>query len=132
MTALYVLHEGEWEAYVVSAPAFVNRDFAELFAGGVPALTPFVVKGPPVPVEVESAARQLVAAELDADAGDLELESAEPVDWSDASLGCPREGEAYAQVITPGYRLAFSLAGTSHAVHTNADGSRVVICEAGE
>ena len=36
--------------------------------------------------------------------------------------------EPAAQVITPGYKLVFDLAGASHAVHTNADGSHMVIC----
>ena len=38
------------------------------------------------------------------------------------------EGYAYAQVITPGYKLVFDLAGASHAVHTNLDGTRMVVC----
>ena len=41
------------------------------------------------------------------------------------------EGYAYAQVITPGYKLVFDFEGTSHAVHTNSDGSHMVVC-AGE
>ena len=45
-----------------------------------------------------------------------------------ASLGCPKEGMAYTQVITPGYKLIFDLAGTPYAVHTNSDGSHMVIC----
>ncbi len=66
------------------------------------------------------------------DEGDFKLESSEEVSWSDASLGCPKEGMGYAQVITPGFKLAFDLAGTSNAVHTNADGSHMVICEDGQ
>ena len=41
------------------------------------------------------------------------------------------EGYAYAQVITPGHKLVFDFEGTSHAVHTNSDGSHMVVC-AGE
>ena len=44
VTALYVLHEGEWTPYFVDAPEFVNRPFTELYAGGLPALTPLVVR----------------------------------------------------------------------------------------
>ena len=57
------------------------------------------------------------------------LESSEGVQWSDGSLGCPQEGYAYAQVITPGYKLVFDLVGTPYSVHTNADGSHMVVCE---
>ena len=81
-----------------------------------------------VPGEVETAARKLLADELEADAGAFSLESSESVQWSDASLGCPQEGMMYAQVITPGYKLVFDLAGTSLAVHTNSDGSHMVVC----
>ena len=133
VTAVYVLADGEWVSYIPGALDSENRPFVDLFPDGLPPLTPLVVEGAsPVPAEVERAARQLLAGELDADEGDLKLESSERVEWSDASLGCPREDEAYAQVITPGYRLVFAVAGTSHAVHTNADGSRLVTCGEGE
>ena len=58
----------------------------------------------------------------------MRLESSEGVQWSDASLGCPQEGLMYAQVITPGYKLVFDHAGTSHTIHTNSDGSHMVVC----
>ena len=49
LTTLYALHEGAYLAYALGAPAFVNRDFTELFADGVPELTPLIAKsdGPP-------------------------------------------------------------------------------------
>ena len=85
-----------------------------------------------VPGETEKAARELLADDLDVDEGDFKLDSSERVDWSDASLGCPQKGMGYAQVITPGYKLIFDLAGTSYAVHTNSDGSHMVICGNGQ
>ena len=102
---------------------------------GTPALLPNTPTQPAnetVPGEIETAARNLLADELDVDEGDFRLDSAEGMGWSDASLGCPKEGYAYAQVLTPGYKLVFDLAGTSHAVHTNSDGSHMVICEDGQ
>ena len=80
------------------------------------------------PGEIEAAARNLLADELDVNGGDFRLDSTEGVAWSDTSLGCPQEDYAYAQVITPGYKLIFDLADTSYAVHTNSDGSHMVIC----
>lgn len=77
---------------------------------------------------IQTAALKLLADDLDADEGDFTLQSSQAVGWSDASLGCPQEGHAYAQVIIPGYKLIFNLASTSHAVHTNSDGSHMVIC----
>ena len=51
VTALYVLHEGEWVSHILGAPDFVNAPFRALFADGVPALTPLVVRseGPATP-----------------------------------------------------------------------------------
>jgi len=50
------------------------------------------------------------------------------VEWSDASLGCPKPGFAYAQVITPGYRIVLTAGQQQYEYHT--DKSRaVVLCE---
>ncbi len=84
-----------------------------------------------VAADIEAAARTLLANDLGVGEDELRLESAEAVSWSDASLGCPQEGMSYAQVITPGYRLIFNHRGTAHAVHTNDDGSHMVICGSG-
>ncbi|MXY73153.1 MAG: hypothetical protein F4Y97_09010 [Dehalococcoidia bacterium] len=43
VTALYVLHEGEWVSYIPGAPDSVNEGFRALYASGVPALTPLAV-----------------------------------------------------------------------------------------
>ena len=49
VTAIYVLHEGEYVSYILGAPAFVNEAFREVYPDGVPALTPLTAKseGPP-------------------------------------------------------------------------------------
>ena len=44
VTAIYVLHEGEYVSYILGAPEFVNSAFRELFAGGVPSLTPLTAR----------------------------------------------------------------------------------------
>ena len=81
-----------------------------------------------VPGGIEAVARKLLADELEVDEADLRLVSSEAMGWSDASLGCPQEGMAYAQVLTSGYKLIFDHAGTSYAVHTNIDGTNAVVC----
>ena len=42
--ALYVLDDGVWVSYLLSAPEFANRDFRELFTDGLPVATPLVGK----------------------------------------------------------------------------------------
>ncbi len=79
-------------------------------------------------IGIETAARKLLAGEVGVGERGFILNSTESVQWPDASLGCPREGEGYAQVITPGYKLVFDLAGTPYEVHTNSDGSQMVLC----
>lgn len=105
-----------------------------------PANTPAVVSGvPAVPEEtptdagddggdagIEAAARRLLAAEIGE--GAFILRSSEAVRWPDASLGCPEEGFAYAQVETPGHKLVFELDGALYPVQSNADGAHMVIC----
>jgi len=59
---------------------------------------------------------------------DLKVVSVEARDWSDASLGCPRQGVLYAQVITPGYLVVISGGGKTLEYHTDANG-RVVLCQ---
>lgn len=92
--------------------------------------SPTPAAGESVPSEIEAGARKLLSDEIGGD--DFTLKSSEGMQWSDASLGCPQEGFMYAQVITPGYKLIFDLAGTSYPVHTNADGSHMVICRDGQ
>ena len=43
IVALYALHEGVYVTYILGAPDFANRKFRELFADGLPVMTPLVV-----------------------------------------------------------------------------------------
>jgi len=45
VAAVYVLAGGEWVSYTLGAPELVNGPFRELFAEGLPAGTPVVVRG---------------------------------------------------------------------------------------
>ena len=89
-------------------------------------------EGTTMPPDIERAARLLLADLHSAEADTFTLISSESVVWPDASLGCPQEGFGYAQVVTPGYKLVFTLGDTSYVVHTNADGSNLVPCNDGE
>ena len=90
----------------------------------------FLPDSQPVPPH-ETAARALLAGEVGADPQEFRLESSERVHWSDTSLGCPEPGYFYAAVVVPGYRLVFTLDGTSYQLHTNDDGSQAVVCNTG-
>ena len=49
IVALYALHKGIYISYILGAPDFVNREFNELFPGGLPVMAPLVAgsNGPP-------------------------------------------------------------------------------------
>ena len=79
------------------------------------------------PAAVEAVRREL-AGRLGVAASRLKAVSVEPVAWPDASLGCPQEGYAYAQVVTPGYRVVMEHNGQRYTYHTNATASLVVTC----
>ncbi len=79
--------------------------------------------------QVVAAAKAHLAEELGIALDDIETTAVEPVEWSDASLGCPEPGKAYAQVITPGYRIVLEVDEKAYELHTDRSGRAIVICE---
>lgn len=84
-----------------------------------------------IPVEpkaeaVVRLAKGHLAQKLGINTKEIRLLSIESVDWSDTSLGCPKEGMFYAQVITPGYKITLEGRGKSYLYHS--DYKRVVLC----
>lgn len=49
---------------------------------------------------------------------EIELVSQEEVTWPDSSLGCPKPGMMYAQVLTPGLRIVLSAGGKQYEYHS--------------
>ncbi len=85
------------------------------------------VDGPPLPMDIPIAVLQAVVNEVNAQFPDqvasITIVSAEVVEWPDAALGCPRDGEFVAAVITPGYRMVVAFDGGQLEVHTDMDGN---------
>lgn len=63
-----------------------------------------------------------------ADRSEIIVESVESVEWRDSSLGCPQPGMAYAQVMTPGFRIILQLNGARYTYHADLT-RRVTLCE---
>lgn len=62
----------------------------------------------------------------------LQVLTAESVEWSDTSLGCPQPGMMYAQVITPGWRVILVTdQGQQYEVHTGRRPDHFVVCTGG-
>lgn len=64
-------------------------------------------------------------------AADISLLSMESRDWSDGSLGCPKEGQMYTQAITPGFLILLEANGEVYEFHSNMR-DHVVPCFEGE
>ena len=79
--------------------------------------------------EAEELAIEALAHRLGVGVDLVERRRTTAVDWPDASLGCPQEGESYAQVVTPGYLVTLQADGQVYSVH--AGGGRAVVCATG-
>jgi hypothetical protein len=78
---------------------------------------------------VRRAKEQLVEQVDGIDIDEIEVVSAEAVQWPDASLGCPRPDMMYAQVITPGYQIVLAAGGEEYDFHTgNRAEGPIILC----
>ena len=58
----------------------------------------------------------------------ISLVEATEVVWPDSSLGCPQEGMAYAQVLTPGYLIRLESGNKEFEYHASK-GTFITYCE---
>lgn len=70
------------------------------------------------PTQLIERAKEEVASLGRSSAESVQVVSVEAVDWSDSSLGCPKTGMMYAQVITPGYKIVLESGGRTYNFHT--------------
>lgn len=87
--------------------------------------------GSQIPEGLTSAVDQAVAdlaARESIDPSAITAQDGEFVTWPDASLGCPRPGQFYAQVITEGYRIVLKTESRDYAYH-GATGRAPVLCQ---
>ena len=71
-------------------------------------------------------AKKTLSGKLGVGTEAVQVDKAEPVDWPDASLGCPEKGMMYAQMITSGHKVVLKAGGKAYAVHVGA--GRAVVC----
>jgi hypothetical protein len=75
-----------------------------------------------------AAAKADLAQRLGMSEEDILATSIEAVQWSDSSLGCPKPGMMYLQVITPGFRIMLQAQGQAYEYHTD-QGRNAVLCD---
>ena len=82
--------------------------------------------------DVDRAVAQLaidaLAADLKVPADDILLDTVRAVDWRDSSLGCPKPGMAYLDVITRGHKVTLRAGGQVYVVHEAKN--RAFVCHA--
>jgi hypothetical protein len=102
------------------APDDVSTRLASLTGAAQPSGTPSAADelGPMVAA---------IADELGLSPETIQVVSATPQVWPDASLGCPQPGQVYAQMLTPGYLVVVDAGGESIEFHTDEQGN-VVRC----
>ena len=66
------------------------------------------------------AARKDLATRLEIPLAEVSIKSQTEKTWPDGSLGCPRKGMMYPQVITNGSQLELAVAGRSYFYHSGA------------
>lgn len=96
--------------------------------------TPIEMPKPGVPGQGENMLQKVqndLAARLDRPLDDIQSVSAEEVEWSDSSLGCPDGDFAYMTVITPGFKIILSVDDTKYEYHTDLQG-HFVLCVDGK
>ena len=74
------------------------------------------------------AALKAAAAHLSVSAADLRVDQIDARQWGDSSLGCPKPGIMYSQIVTPGFLIVISGPGKQLEYHTDARG-QVVLCQ---
>ena len=81
--------------------------------------TPEIFMSLPADQHTFEVVRATLAGELGVDPSSVTLIDVTAVDWSDTCLGLAGQGEACAQVVTPGFRVRVQLGGTVYKFHTD-------------
>jgi hypothetical protein len=66
-------------------------------------------------------AKEDLAKRLSVAAIEISVAQAGEVVWPDSSLGCPQEGMAYAQVLTPGYLIILEYVNNQYEYHAGKE-----------
>lgn len=84
-----------------------------------------------VPAELFRAMAEDAAAVAGVPVGELVVDRAEAVVWSDGSLGCPARGELYTQALVEGYWVVLRAAGQEFDFRASQAGE-VKLCPPGQ
>lgn len=77
--------------------------------------------------EMTDLVRQDLAERLAVARDEIQVVATEAQDWPSTALGCPKPGQAYADVITPGYLIVLAAGGQEYRYHTGPN--NFVLCQ---
>ena len=121
-----IVLEGDGNSYEYHSGTDPEGPLVQCTEDGTPALSGTIEGvtqmdvGVALPRLIERAIEDLVQA-TSAAAGEVAVVSAEEVEWSDTSLGCPQPDGMYAQMITPGYLFILERDGDTYEYHSGTD-----------
>ena len=121
---------------VLSSPSPPPTPSADLKASVLPTQEPKkdntqMTQPPPSSSGMESAiqkAKEDLAQRLSIEISQINLVEAREVVWSNASLGCPQPGMAYAEMLTPGFLILLEGNSIKYEYHASR-GTEVIYCE---
>ena len=108
-------------------PVQVGEGEQEPFQGEWPTEAALEICPPPAGVATDPAAPLVALAKADlaerlnVGPDEIAVQSVEPTEFPDASLGVPEQGKVYAQVITPGYVIRLVVNSTVYEYHGSGD-----------
>ncbi len=95
----------------------------------IPEVETPVVETPMVLPDAVIQAQQYLAEQFGVSVTEIQVLETEQVDWPDACLGLPDEGEVCAQVVTPGWRVLAEVNGQTYELRTDETGAEVRLAE---
>jgi hypothetical protein len=94
-------------------------------------MRPTSISGPTVTTIPEPVSAAIARAAMDRDVSPSDVVMLRFLEksWPSTALGCPEEGRSYAQIVTSGYAVAFSIVGELAFYHVDLTGAAIVECE---
>lgn len=103
--------------YLVKQPSVQS-----LFIKVTPTPTPSIYIAPPntnIPDDLIAKIKIDVSSRYKIDQKEITIAKVEKTDWPNSSLGCPKPGMLYLQMITRGYTVTVSAQGKNYTYHTS-------------
>ena len=97
----------------------------------VPSPTPSPTPTPvptPSPPDALALAKAILISKLGVNSDEVEVVSAERVEWPSSALGCPEPGVAYLAVIVSGWKFTLAHEGQAYDFHSDESGDNVIDC----